>query len=108
VSAEGDTAQCKNCPEIIVWRDNMAGCNSGWYHSHQANWPTREHVNYVRHCPNPHNPAVAEPVEQLIPQNYDEIEACIAIVWGEEGNDCNTKVELRAKCEARIKEMRTV
>lgn len=40
------------------------------------------------------------------PENYDEIEACIAIVWGEEGRDCHTKLALRNKCEQTIREMR--
>lgn len=40
------------------------------------------------------------------PENYDEIEACVAIVWGEEGRDCHTKLAIRNKCEQTIREMR--
>lgn len=44
--------------------------------------------------------------DRLRPENYDEIEACIALVWGPEGDHLKTKGELRAACEAKIKEMR--
>lgn len=40
------------------------------------------------------------------PETLEERDACVAVVWGDEGRDCHTKLDLRNKCEQVIREMR--
>lgn len=43
--------------------------------------------------------------QHVLPQNYDEIEAVIELVWGDHP-ELTTKGELLAACQAKILEMR--
>lgn len=67
-----------------------------------AAYPTRGHVVDLAQA----ILGIIDDPEPLRPENFDEIEACVSILWGEEGDGLETKGDVRAACEGRIRDMR--